>query len=608
MSEHLLVTAIWMGVVVIVLGLSFAGRREGKAFLHYDEASLSPPGFRVRMENNVRIPMRDGVELSADIYRPDAEGKFPTVLLRIPYSNDQPRLHVRGRFFAERGYVVVMQDTRGRYDSDGTFYPFRNELDDGYDTDEWLGRQPWSNGRIGAIGGSYDGLTQLCQAIRGSPYLTAIVPRVAALDIYGRWAYIGGAFQYALALMWGNYIDGRVNQEISLHDWPKVFRHLPILTADQAVGRRLGFYRDWVKHPTRDAYWEENSFEKGRDQVAVPTLNLTGWYDLFLLGQLADHVEIREKGKTEVARKNNRLVIGPWVHDIGERSTFRAENPGEKGVDFGPEAEVDLSRVMLRWFDHWIKEMENGVKEEPPVKIFVMGENYWRYEQEWPLARTRYTKYYLRSGGQANSLRGDGRLSREVPEEGESADRYTYDPSDPVPTAGGSNCCWSDVVVMGPTDQRPVEWRQDVLVYTSEELSEPLEVTGPITVKLFASTSGKDTDWTAKLVDVHPSGLALNLQDGIVRARYRESDRQARLIEPGRVYEYTIDLWATSNTFLPGHRIRIEIASSNFPRFDRNLNTGEDTGTGTAMLEAKQSVYHNARYPSHIVLPVIPRG
>ena len=606
MSPCMVVTTFWVGLFLLVVGLAFTGRPEQRASVHYDESTLSQPTYRVRMGNNVRIPMRDGVELSADIYYPDAEGKFPTVLLRIPYSNDQPRLHTRGQFFAERGYVVVMQDTRGRFDSDGEFYPFRHEANDGYDTDEWIGRQPWSNGKIGAIGGSYDGLTQLCQAVKGSQFLSAMVPRVTAFDTYG-WIYTGGAFHYSLLLMWGNYVDGRVNQEMELHDWPKVFQHLPILTADEELGRRSRYYRDWVKHPTRDAYWEENSFENARDQVSVPILNLSGWYDVFVAAQLTDHVEIRKQAKNEVARNNNRIWIGPWSHDIGERSTFRAEDPGEAGVDFGPQAEVDLSRVMLRWFDYWIKGMDNGVEDEPPVKIFVMGENYWRYEWEWPLARTQYTKYYLHGGGKANSLYGDGTLSREAPQAGEPADTYIYDPADPVPTWGGSNCCWSNIVLMGPIDQRPVEWRRDILVYTTPELSEPLEVTGPITIKLFAATSGKDTDWTAKLIDVHPNGRAQNLQDGIIRARYRESQEQASLIEPGKVYEYRIDLWATSNTFLPGHRIRVEISSSNFPRFDRNLNTGEDTGTGTTMVQATQSIYHNAQYPSHILLPVIPK-
>ena len=578
--------------------------------VHYDQGTLSKPSYDVRMEHNVRVPMRDGVTLSADIYRPDADGTFPVILVRTPYSNNSLGAVEQSKWFAERGYVVVQQDVRGRYDSDGTFYAFKNEPDDGFDTDEWLGTQPWSNGKIGTIGESYVGFTQMTQAIRGSEYLTAMAPTVTTLDIYGNWIYTGGAFQYGFALQWGGLrIDGRVNQEYLAYDWPEAFQHLPIATADEAVGRRNQHYRDWVRHPTRDAYWDDNSHEAAQDKVAVPMLSTGGWYDIFLSGMLQDDIEIREQGKTEVARQGKRLMVGPWVHDLGSRSNFLPGAPYQTDrVDFGPAAEVDMQPVYLRWFDYWLKGMDNGVADEPPIKIFVMGENYWRYENEWPLERTRYTKYYLHSGGNANTLFGDGSLSTDPPEGGTPSDTFTYDPANPVPTLGGNNCCRSDLVPMGAFDQRAAERRRDVLVYASPELTEPVEVTGPITVTLYAATSAMDTDWTAKLVDVHPDGYAQNIQDGIIRARYRDSPTQPTQIEPGSVYEYTIDLWSTSNTFLPGHRIRVEISSSNFPRFDRNLNTGEDPGTGTRMETAQQAVYHSPEYPSHVLLPVIPRG
>ena len=603
------VFAVALVVVLGLAGLLWSARppKARDPNVHYDESKLSQPSFRVRMEHNVRIPMRDGVELSADIYRPDVEGFFSTILVRTPYDNNNTRSVTRGKFFAERGYVVVVQDVRGRYDSDGEFYPFRNEPNDGYDTDEWIGRQPWSNGKIGTMGGSYVGFTQLSQAIKGSKYLTAMVPNVTTLDIYGNWIYTGGAFQFAFALSWGNAIDGRVNQNQSPYNWPQAFKHSPILTADEALGRRLSYYRDWVRHPTRDAYWDENSFERSHGQVAVPVLNITGWYDIFLLGLLADHAEITKNAKTAVARKNKRMMIGPWVHVIGSRQNIRPERPGDN-LDFGPLAEVDTLRIQLRWFDHWLKDIDNGAADEPPIKIFVMGENRWRYEWEWPLARTRYTKYYFQSGERgANTLYGDGTLTLEPPQGSSPTDTFPYDPADPVPTLGGANCCWSNLVPMGPFDQRSVERRDDVLVYTSPELTQPVEVTGPITVTLYATSTARDTDWTAKLVDVHPNGFAQNIQDGILRARYRELGKPASLIAPGKVYEYTIDIWASSNTFLPGHHIRVEISSSNFPRFDRNLNTGKDPATGTDMIKATQTVYHNEEYSSHIVLPVIPR-
>ena len=612
MLSHKCVSTIWSGYYVLLTAL-FAlapwnqialAAQEPATVEHYDEALLAPPRFDVRFEHNIRTPMRDGVELSADIYRPDAEGRFPTILVRTPYSNNSAGAidqgHYQSIFYAQRGYVVVQQDVRGRYDSDGIFYTFRDEADDGYDTDEWIGRQPWSDGRIGTMGQSYFGISQLLQSLGGSEYLTAMVPNVTTFNTYGNWIYTDGAFQFGFALTWAVFLDGRVNQDLMVYNWPRVFGHLPIATADEATGRQVDFYRDWVAHPTRDAYWDENSWEDAQDRVGVPSLNISGWYDIFLKGLLDDHVEISKRGLTAVARSGKRIMVGPWVHGIGR-------NPvGD--MDFGPQASVDLARVQLRWYDHWLKNVDNGVEDEPPIKIFVMGENYWRYEREWPLARTEYTKYYFGSEGRANSVHGDGSLSATTPGSDGSEDTYVYDPANPVPTLGGNNCCWTDIVPMGPFDQRPVERRDDVLVYTSAELSEPVEVTGPITVKLFAATSAKDTDFTAKLVDVHPNGFAQNLQDGIVRARYRSSNEQAELVEPGTIVEYTVDLWATSNTFLPGHRIRVEISSSNFPRFDRNLNTGEDPGTGAMMQKATQTIYHDAQHPSHIVLPIIPRA
>ena len=612
MQRRLIPLAL-VGLVGLALGLGSArliGQRPSGSVVHYDEARLSQPTHKVRMEHNVRVPMRDGVALSTDIYRPDADGKFPAVLVRTPYSNNTPGAVDQSKWFAERGYVVIQQDVRGRYDSEGTFYAFKNEPDDGFDTDEWIGKQPWFNGKLGTMGGSYVGFTQLTQAIRGSQHLTSMAPTVTTLNIYGNWIYTGGAFQYGFALPWGGlFIDGHVNQEYLAYNWPEAFKHLPLSTADEAVGRNNPFYRDWVKHPARDAYWDQNSHENEQDKVTVPLFNVGGWYDIFLAGMLQDDIAIRQKGKTAAARSGKRLMVGPWVHGVGTHNNFRAESPYQTDrMDFGPAADVDMQRLTLRWLDYTLKGMNNGMASEPPIKIFVMGDNAWRYENEWPLARTQYTKYYFQSGGKANSSNGDGTLGTAQPKGGSPSDTFGYDPANPVPTIGGNNCCRSDIVAMGAFDQRSVERRDDMIVFTSPELKEPVEVTGPITVKLYAATSAKDTDWTAKLVDVHPNGYVQNIQDGIIRARYRENVAgPAKPIAPGAVLEYTIDLWASSNTFLPGHRLRVEISSSNFPRFDRNLNTGEDPGTGTKMEIAKQTIYHSEQYPSHIVLPVIPQ-
>jgi putative CocE/NonD family hydrolase len=315
---------------------------------------------------------------------------------------------------------------------------------------------------------------------------------------------------------------------------------------------------------------------------------------------LQDDVNIRKNGATRLAREAKRIMIGPWTHfkTVGTRTGG--------GIDFGPEAQVDGHMLYLAWHDHWLKGIDNGVERNPPVKLFVMGENQWRYEKEWPLARTQYTKYYLTSGGKANSAAGDGRLGTAAPA-GAATDTYTYDPASPVPTLGGNVCCTS--VPYGMHDHQKVEARDDVLIYSTPALTEAVEVTGPITLKLFAASSARDTDWVARLVDVYPDGRAMNLQDGILRARYRAGkNAPASLLETGKVYEYDIDMWATSNVFLPGHRIRLEVTSSNFPRFDRNLNTGEDPAAGTRMEKAQETVHHTARYPSHVVLPVIPRA
>ena len=333
----------------------------------------------------------------------------------------------------------------------------------------------------------------------------------------------------------------------------------------------------------------------------IPMYHVTSWYDIFLHGGLTHYCGLRERAMTPEGRAQQKLLIGPWAH----RFPYTAPSSGGTGdIDFGPNARIELHETQPRWFDYYLKGIDTGILDEPPVKIFVMGENVWRDEQEWPLARTRYTPYYLRSHGQANSLHGDGRLELELmaPAD-EPPDRFVYDPDDPVPTCGGNTL----IIPMGVQDQSQVETRQDVLVYTSAPMPAPLEVTGPLIVKLFASSSAVDTDFTAKLVDVRPDGFAQNLADGILRTRYRASRMRPGFLTPDQVYELTIDLWATSHVFLPGHRVRLEISSSNFPRFDRNLNTGEDQATSSRRQPAVQTIFHDSRYPSHISLPVIPR-
>lgn len=596
--------AVVLGLIIAITPIAFAQ----PATTHWEESKLSKPEYQVLVEKLVDVKTSDGIALSTDIYRPDVPGKFPALLLRTPYGKNGGAEDLE--WFAQRGYVVVIQDVRGKYDSGGTYTLFRDEANDGRDTVEWIGVQPWSNGKVGTMGASYGGYTQVAQAIRGSKYLSAMSARVTTGDVFNNWVYTDGALFLGFAVPWGAMgMDGRTFQDRSAFDSPAVQRHLPLLTIDRAAGRVSPGFRELLRHPrANDVFWKGISFESEMRSITVPFLVVSGWYDLFLRGALQDDNIIRTQGESDIARRHKRLVIGPWAHTVGVRNNTpgrKTTGPGHS-VDFGPDAQVEVRKIELRWHDHWLKGVDNAVDTDPPLRIFVMGENYWRDEHEWPLARAQYTKFYIGSGGKANGAAGDGTLS-DTQASGAAADHFTYDPRSPAPTLSGSECC--GVVPFGPWDQREAELRNDVLVYTTPPLSQAIEVTGPIAMKLYAATSARDTDWTAKLVDVHPDGYAQNLQEGIIRARYRGGQQvPASLLEAGRIYEYTIDLWATSNTFLPGHRLRLEISSSSFPRFDRNLNTGEDPFTSTRMQTARQTIYHSARYPSHVVLPVIPRA
>ncbi len=358
--------------------------------------------------------------------------------------------------------------------------------------------------------------------------------------------------------------------------------------------------KDYLDHPEDDAYWRQLSVRDKAHEINVPIFHVASWYDGFLEGGLHNFSNIRQHGMTSEARAGQRLLVGPWPHLY----PYDVPTSAVGELDMGPEALIRNNDIEQRWFDYWLKGIDTGIKNERPVQIFVMGDNVWREEDEWPLARTKYTPFYLHSGGRANTLNGNGTLSRVPPPSEQRADSFVYDPDDPVPTIGGSQLGPNPT---GPCDQRPIEARQDVLVYTSEPVQEDLEITGPISVKLFAATTATDTDFTAKLVDVWPNSYAQNLQDGIIRARYRTSNTHPTLITPDVVCEYTIDLWATSHVIKPEHRIRVEISSSNFPHYDRNLNTGGPLFKEKGFKRATQKIFHDAARPSHIILPLIPR-
>ena len=577
-----------------------------------EDGKFSRPTHKVKVDINVMVPMRGQIKLATDIYRPEGEGKFPAILVRLPYGKTDAycEMPAFGQYFAKRGYVFVAQDVRGKFDSEGDPYPLINEPDDGYTTQTWVAAQPWSNGKIGTLGDSYYGFTQWASAPLQNPSLRAMITVVTAADPYEEWFYINGAFQLSLLfrwlyLYWGSRANLFYGVEPSLI--PINLKHLPLISADEAAGQAVKCYKDMIRHPNRDSYWKYwkgESNEYPFDQVAVPVLHIAGWHDHFLRGQLKDYVTMTTKAASPEARRNQKLVIAPCHHDIYRFSTPEQRGYGSgKNIDFGPNADPDILTLCLRWYDYWLKGIDNGIMEEPPVKIFVMGENVWRYENEWPLARTWYTKYYFHSNGKANSMYGDGVLNTQPPLPEEPSDTYVYDPNDPVPSATEDYTHLIDTV----KDQGIIEKRDDVLVYNSPPLKEVVEVTGPLSVKLYASSTAKDTDFTAKLVDVQPHGHVQYIQEGIIRARYCKSRESPSLIQPGKIYDYTLDLRATSHLFKIGHKIGLEISSSNFPRFDRNPNTGHEFGMDAETAKATQIIYHNATHPSHILLPRIPR-
>jgi len=560
--------------------------------------------YGVTVEHNATAVMRDGTKLRADIYRPKAEGKFPVLLVRTPYDKTQEMEF--GVKAAGRGYVVVAQDVRGRFQSEGDWYPFKHESQDGYDTVEWAAALPYANGKVGMFGGSYVGATQYLAAIAKPPHLAGICPNVTASNYHDGWTYQGGAFEQWFNESWStglamNTMRRRVEAGQNAAAWTKTLplTNYAVLEAPPAAGL-APYFGDWLAHPNYDEYWKQWSIEEHYAQIQVPVFSLGAWYDIFLGGTLRNYERLKKEAGTEEARRGQKLMVYVGGHAGGSNN----KKVGE--VDFGEKLPFDLNEAMLSWYDALLKGGTTAASAEKPVKIFVMGKNEWREEADWPLARAKSTKYYLHSAGAANTASGDGTLSTAAPG-AEKADQFTYDPNDAVPTLGGPLCCGPfPPVGLGPQDQSKAEARSDVLVFTTPALAKDLEVTGPVTLDLYASSSAVDTDFTGKLVDVWPNGFAQNLTEGILRLRYRSSQEKPELAKPGETYHVTVDLWATSNVFLAGHKLRLEVSSSNFPRFDRNLNTGEEQAGGTRMSKATNVIYHDKAHPSALVLPVVP--
>ena len=550
----------------------------------------------VRTTIDVGVVMRDGVRLSADVYLPDGVGPFPSILYRTPYDNSDWTAD-KARGFAGHGYATVVQDVRGRMDSQGEFYPFRNEGADGADTLSWMAAQPWCDGRIGMTGGSYLGYVQWAVAAVGHPNLRCLSPHVASWNRGRGSIYAGGALQLGFAATWGLQVSGRGLQRLDGVHWREVLRRVPLLDVG-SIAERFSAWEDWLTHGPEDPYWDEFDLSVHASEATLPALLIGGWYDIYASQTIEAFSALRTMGRDEADA--TRAIIGPWHH-------LYSQSPAVGDLDFGPASVIDVEAEERRWFDRWLRRTDE-VDGCAPLRIFVMGANRWRDEQSWPLERTDWQQWYLSSGGSAATANGDGRLLPTSPRSDEPVDRFTFDPAFPVQTTGGSTCCYPAVIAMGPYDQRDVEMRTDVLCYTSDPLDADLEVTGPVRLILYAATDGQDTDWTGKLVDVWPTGYAQNIVDGIIRARYRDGLAAPKPCEPGVVHRYDIDLGVTSQLFRRGHRIRLEVSSSNFPRFDINPNTGGGATSTASLRIARQTVHHDAMRRSHLLLPVVPGG
>lgn len=604
MKRIALLSSLLSGLFLLLAGLADAN--ETATDPRTETAAGTGAPHKIRILRHQPVPMRDGTVLYADVYLPAEPGRYPVIVSRTPYGVQRDGSHQRLIRFAQNGYAAVFQDVRGRYESEGVWEPFRDEARDGYDTIEWAASQPWSNGRVATQGGSYLGHNQWAAASQNPPSLVAAFPAVASTNLYANWITMGGAFRLAFNYGWGVV---RMPDRIMLPQYwhtadyapeelkyENILMHLPLIDGDlKSAGYEVSHYRDWIRHESLDDYWQEINDEARFEQITVPAYSFGGWFDIFVMGTINGYVGMRNRGGSQIAREGSRLMIGPWGHGASRRV-------GD--VDFGPDAYVDQFEEELRFYDYWLKGIDNGLDSEKPVRIFYMGVNRWRSEENYPIPGTEYRQLYLSSETGANSVRGDGKLSFDTPSRN-GTDTYRYDPDNPVPTLGGNNCCGAPTIA-GPRDQRPTERREDVLVYTSDVLTEPLTIAGPVSMKLYAATDGRDTDWMVRLIDVHPDGFSFPVSEGILRARFHQGLDRVSLLTPGQVYEFDIEMTGTANVFQPGHRIRVHITSSNFPQFDRNPNTGAPLGMESEVRIATQTIHHGSDRPSHILLPLVP--
>lgn len=613
------------GLTLVVMSLlAFAGSACA------DEADVEAK-YGVHVERGILVPMRDGTRLSVNLYKPGGmTDKLPTILLRTPYNKNRAGDGFELRMsLVGKGYVVAVEDMRGRFESEGHYKPGVGDRDDGYDTVTWIAAQPWSDGKVGTMGCSYVGETQVELATTRHPNHVAAVPMAATTGYFatGRpWeAFDGGVFELAETAGWfseyGSEIVYGPPAWVDREKWfrsdaaklfqqsqkrgPGYFAHLrdlPIVDILRNAGAPPTDYENFVSNNPDGEYFRGLDWARDTDRFDTPMLFVDSWYDYGPAEALALWNLARNNSVSANSRDNQFVIIAPTTH-----CAYANANGTEHWVvgerDMGTAA-LDFVDLQIRWYDHWLKGIDNGVTNMPKVQYFLMGKNEWRHSDAWPLANTRYTKFYLHSGGRANSRYGDGSLSLRAPVK-EPADGFVFDPSTPVPSLGGQACCTGLDTGAGAFDQSTIEMRHDVLVYTSDVLTRGIEVTGPLQAVLYVSSSAKDTDFTAKLVDVYPDGRAFNVQEGALRMRYREGFSKEVWMKDGEISEARLNLHVTSNYFGAGHRLRLEVSSSSFPRFDRNLNTGGRNFDESHWVVANNDVHHSASHASYLMLPVI---
>ena len=574
--------------------------------------------FNVTVERGAVMVTRDGKRLYADIYQPRGEGEFPTLLRRTPYGrtqNDLAEAFNEAHYFASHGYLVVVQDTRGRHGSEGVWYPFVYEAQDGYDAVEWAASLPQSNGRVGMFGQSYGAISQYLAATQRPPHLVTAVPVSAYLGAFENYWYNRGALELSWTLSYFMNMATDVLTKLGDRDrlatleamksdpdirfaplTDEALRHLPLQDWVDRFGPGAPFLADILHHDKEDAYWWTVDLRRQLHNIDVPILHVGSWYDIANWDTPQYFLGISREAMSTTARENQALFMGPWSHLL---PYSQPTSGGTGDIDFGPEAAFPMLQMQLEWFDHYVRDGGSSIPR-PPVTLFVMGDNVWREEDEWPLKRAEATSWYLRSNGDANGADGGGLLDREPSEADDVPDTYVYDPEDPVPSAGGR------YVGGGVRDQRTKGKRQDVLHYTSAPLAQGLEITGPLELELHASTDAVDTDFVAILCDVHPDGFVQNLAEGLVRGRFRDGYDAPNLLTPGEVYRFTIELGNISHVVQAGHCLRLLVTSSDFPRWDRNTNTGERPAAASRTQQAQQTILHDQAHPSRLILPAVP--